>query len=277
MNFLESILLGIAQGITEFLPVSSSAHLVILPWAIDFPDPGLTFDIALHFGTLIAILVYFFKDWLNIIQGSFKFLVLKKSHSSSEELLNSKKSYQLLIYLIIATIPAAIIGLLLKDLAESTLRHPLLIAVNMSVLGLFLLIAEKRYSGEGQSMDDLTLKKTLIIGFSQALALVPGVSRSGITMTSSLFLGLSRVEAARFSFLLATPVMVGACILKSKDFFQTEITSEMIMGIITSAIVGFLSIKYLLKFVSKFSFKSFSYYRFGFSIFVFLIWFFRYF
>lgn len=253
MTYFQSILLGIVQGLGEFLPISSSAHLVIMPWLFRFPDPGLTFDVALHFGTLLALLVYFWKDWIKIIR--------EKRH--------------LFFFVVLATIPGAAAGYFLEKFAETIFRHPLLVALNMSLLGAVLLYADRKRE-TGKMTDQIGLRDALIIGFSQALALVPGVSRSGITITAGLFCGFSRSTAAFFSFLLAMPITVGACVFKMKHLFENGAGGVEWTGIAVSAIVGFLSIKYLLKYVQTHNYRIFVYYRFGFTILVGLVYFLRY-
>lgn len=274
MTLFESVLLGVVQGLGEFLPISSSAHLVIAPWLFDFHDPGLTFDVALHFGTLVAIVAFFWRDWWQIFSGSCLYLFKKESLTTEVSLKMAHNSWRLLVYLVLATIPGALIGKLFEELAETSFRAPLLIAFNMSLMGGFLFWADSKKIGE-TDLSQITLKQALAIGFSQALAIVPGVSRSGVTMTTGLMLGLNRVTSARFSFLLAMPITVGACLLKAKDFFSEAPTQEALIGIFVSAIVGFLSIKYLLKYVQVKNYKPFCYYRFAFTLVVVLIYFLR--
>lgn len=270
MSYFHSILLGLVQGLGEFLPISSSAHLVITPWLFDFKDPGLTFDVALHFGTLLALLVYFWRDWWGIGKNSYTYL----RHRGAAPPVESCQSFRLLLYLVVATLPGAVIGYLLDDLAETTFRHPLLIAFTMVFLGVLLFWADWKFKGE-KSLQKITWRDSIIIGLSQAMALIPGVSRSGITMTTGLFMGLDRVTAARFSFLLAAPITLGAFVFKAPQFFAAGITGPDVVGILVSAIVGFLSIKYLLKFVQTYSFRIFVYYRLGFSVLVLIVYFVR--
>lgn len=258
MTYLEAVTLGIVQGLGEFLPISSSAHLVIVPWVFDFKDPGLTFDVALHLGTLFAIILYFWKDWTKIIAGFFQESFHFPGHQSSQ-------NRRLFIFLVIATIPGAVAGYFLNDLAEKSLRHPVLVAVNMSVLGVFLLVAD-RFGRNERNVQQLTLADSIIIGLSQALALVPGVSRSGITMTSGLFMGLSRVGCARFSFLMAAPITLGACIFKIPSLFEGGISGPVVLGVVVSTVSGFLSIKYLLRYIQFHSYRVFVYYRFAFTV-----------
>lgn len=252
MTYFQSILLGIVQGLGEFLPISSSAHLVITPWLFKFPDPGLVFDVALHFGTLLALLAYFWKDWIKII--------LEKR--------------RLFLFVVVATIPGAAAGYFLEDLAETVFRHPLLTAFNMSLLGAILLYADHRVR-DGKTVGKVTWRDALIVGFSQALALVPGVSRAGVTITAALFCGFSRSTAAFFSFLLAMPITFGACVFKMGHLFENGAGGVEWTGIAISAVVGFLSIKYLLKYVQTHNYRIFVYYRFGFTILVGLVYFLR--
>ncbi len=252
MSLLDSVLLGIVQGLGEFLPISSSAHLVIFPWLLKFSDPGLSFDVALHFGTLFAIGTYFWRDWLQIFTSN----------------------HRLLFFLILSTLPGAVAGFFLDDLAETAFRHPLLIAGTMSLLGIVLFYADT-LPQKNKHSDQINLKESLIMGFAQMLALVPGVSRSGVTITAALFCGLDRAQSARFSFLMATPITLGACVMKADDFIQGQPDVTALIGIIVSAVVGFLSIKYLLLYVQKFSYRIFVYYRFAFTLLVGVIYFWR--
>lgn len=261
MSYIEAIFLGLVQGLGEFLPISSSAHLVIAPWFFDFKDPGLAFDVALHLGTLVAVIIYFWQDWVNLTIRPVKH-VLKKEDEDGQ----NKMYFNLLIYLIVATIPGAVAGLLIKDFAEHNLRNPMLVAINMILLGALLMWADKKFRSEDEGLKSVTLKMAMIIGFSQALALFPGVSRSGITITTALFLGFSRTTAARFSFLMSTPIILGACVLKGRFIIEAFQNPQALMGIVTSAIIGFLCIKYLIKYVQFKSYNIFSYYRFVFGI-----------
>ncbi len=272
MTYFESILLGLVQGLGEFLPISSSAHLVILPWFVKFKDPGLAFDVALHFGTLLAVVAYFWRDWWQILFGSGQYLFYRCSSSYKQKISpeHTAASHMLLL-LFLATIPAAIAGFVLDEWAETTLRQPLLVAINMIVLGA-VLFAVDRKKGNTKGLYDISLKIALLIGFSQILALFPGVSRSGITITMALLLGVNRQDAARFSFLLSTPIIFGACLLKIKHFAAFLADPIAIAGVITAAIFGFLSIKYLLKLVQNYSFAIFCYYRFLFGFAVIYLW-----
>lgn len=258
MSYFESFILGLVQGLGEFLPISSSAHLVIAPWFFEFRDPGLAFDVALHFGTLLAVIFYFWKDWRQIAKGTCSYLFKKREED--------RFSFLLLLYIILATIPGALAGYFLNDLAEHELRHPLFVAFNMIALGALLFWADRRVDHTQKNLTHMTLIFALLIGVLQALALFPGVSRSGVTITTALFLGFNRVDSARFSFLLATPITFGACVLKAPYFLEALQDPGALIGIATATLFGFLSIKYLLKLVANFSYKIFCYYRFVFGI-----------
>lgn len=257
MTITHAIILGIMQGLGEFLPISSSAHLIITPWLLNFNDPGLAFDVALHAGTLLALFAYFWKDWIALTTAFFTSLKKKRAHYSQDE--------KLVWYLIIASVPGAIIGKLLEEQADTLFRAPLLIAGTMTVMGLVLWAADQLQKHR-IDMQHLGLKECIIIGLSQALAIVPGVSRSGSTMSAGLFLGLTRETAARFSFLMSMPITLGAVLVKSKEFLHYGVGAPEIVGIVVSAVVGFLSIKYMLAYVRKYSYRVFVAYRLVFAL-----------
>lgn len=273
MTLWQAILMGIVQGLGEFLPISSSGHLVATPWVFGFKDPGLTFDVALHFGTLLAIITFFYKDWIQLFRGVFH--SFNKKSPASERGWNNA-SLRVMVTLVVATLPAAIIGKLLDDLIGSALRQPWLVAINMSVMGAFLLWADKKAQSEtSPDIAGIGFKRGVWIGVLQVLALIPGVSRSGVTITTALFLGVGRQSAARYSFLLATPITFGACLLKAPDFFKGNPGWIDWVGIAVSALVGFLSIKYLLRFIQRYSYRVFSIYRFIFSFIILFLYFYR--
>lgn len=266
---IESIILGIIQGLTEFLPVSSTAHLVIIPNLFKWDSPllnSLTFDVALHTGTLIAVVAYFFNDTIDLISGFFRGL-LKMNFNS-----DPKTKLSLLVFL--GIIPAGVLGAFLDKYVEDQFRTPGILATSLVVVGLLMWYAErvatktKRLKENGASSGGMSIKDALIIGFSQALALVPGTSRSGITISSGLLLGYEREDAARFSFLLSIPVIAGAAFLKLKIFahgIPSGDVAPLILGIIFSAIFGFLSIKYFMKYLQRHSMNVFVWYRFAFA------------
>ncbi len=249
MTILQAVILGLAQGLGEFLPISSSAHLVLIPWLLRWTDPGLTFDVALHVGTLVAVVLYFWKDWWQLIIKGFTDVRSVKG--------------RLFWYLVAATVPGAIGGFLLEKKAETVFRSPLLIAVMLIWMGIFLYWADRR-SAKKMEMDKITLGTSLFIGISQVLAIVPGVSRSGITMTTGLLTGLNREGAARFSFLLSTPIIFGAAMVKLPEVISNPslITLDFTIGMAVSCIMGIASIGFLLRYVQTKDFLPFVWYRF---------------
>ncbi|NTW27011.1 MAG: undecaprenyl-diphosphate phosphatase [Candidatus Moranbacteria bacterium] len=256
MTIFQAIFLGVLQGLGEFLPISSTAHLILLPWFFGWDDPGLSFDVALHVGTLVAVVAFFWRDWLTIFQ-----LSLQKISNFKFQISNSE-AYppQLLWLLVIASVPGAIFGFMLDNKAEEAFRSPLLVAFTLSVVGLVLFLVDK-YAIHRKEIGAITKKDALLIGLSQAIAIIPGVSRSGATMTTGLFLGLSREQAARFSFLLSTPIIFGAAIVKVPQLFRAGITMPLLFGILAAAISGYFAIKYMLKFIAKVGYAPFFYYR----------------
>jgi undecaprenyl-diphosphatase len=249
LSTLQAAILGLVQGLGEFLPISSSAHLVLIPWLFKWNDPGLTFDIALHIGTLIAVAIYFWKDWLKLIT---KGLTDVRSTEG-----------KLFWYLVAATIPGAVVGFLLEKKAETIFREPVLIATMLILLGVLLYWADRR-GVKHIEMNRITFRTSLFIGLSQALAIIPGVSRSGITMTMGLLMGLTREGAARFSFLLAAPIIFGAALVKLPFLISNPsiITINFIIGILVSFVIGILSIGFLLRYVQTRNFLPFAWYRF---------------
>lgn len=245
MTITTAVILGLLQALGEFLPISSSAHLVLFSFFTDGVYQGLTFDVMLHLATLIAVCAYFYKDLLILTK---KGLTEPKSEDG-----------RLFWYIGLATIPAAVAGYLLEDLAENTFRAPWVLALTLIVFAILLFIADRK--GKQNIKDNLSLKIMLLIGCAQALALIPGVSRSGITITAALFLGLSRSLSARISFLLSMPVIAGAAILKISHISLSQIDAPLIAGFLSAMIGGFLVIKFLMKYIQKHNFDIFVYYR----------------
>lgn len=258
MSIIESIILGVVQGIGEFLPISSSAHLILVRFLFNFSelDPNFekAFDVALHFGTLLAVLFVFWEDWLNLFKGAYNYTINKKKNFDGK----------MFWYLVAATIPGAIIGFFCEDIVDGLVReNVLIIAILLAIMGVFIFIGDKWAEGHYRIETDykhMTFKQTFLIGLSQALAIIPGFSRSGTTILTARLMGVSREAAAKFTFLLSTPIIFGAAILKVKDLF-IGINVSVLVGIITSAIVGILSIKFLLKYIKKNDFSIFAYYR----------------
>ena len=257
MGILQSISLGIVQGVCEFLPISSSAHLILIPYLFNFNlemsnSAKLAFDVALHVGTLISVLAIFWKDWLNLFKGAFN-KVFKKKDSFENKMF---------WYLVLATIPGALVGFLFEDIVENVVRgNVFIIALVLAVVGVLIYLgdkwASKHYKKE-TSFEQMSLKQTFLIGLSQALAVIPGFSRSGTTILTGRLLGVSRDAVAKFTFLLSTPIIFGAAIVHITDLV---ITKEVIIGIITSALVGIVCIKFLLSYIKKHDFSIFAVYR----------------
>ncbi len=252
----QALLLGILQGLTEFLPISSSAHLILLPWFFQWNNPlldSLPFDVALHAGTLLAILWYFWRDWLELIRGFFRILAKRKAGDFQE---------RLILYIILATIPAGIAGFFLEKTIESTFRNPALIATPLIFVSFLMIYAERR-ARLSLPMEGMTLKDAMVIGIAQAVALLPGVSRSGITITTGLFQGYRREAATRFSFLLSTPAIAGATLLQTRHLFSAGQNDGFLIaiGFVSSAAVGYLAIAFLMRYLRVHTLNLFVGYR----------------
>jgi undecaprenyl-diphosphatase len=245
----QAFVLGAIQGLTELLPVSSSAHLFVVPHLLGWPYAGLAFDVALHGGTLVALVLAFWKDWVTLLRDLF---------ASDAAVARTTRSVWL--QLILASIPAAIVGKLLGDAAEEKLRSMPLQALMLFVFGA-LLWAVDRFRPKGRDAADPGMPSALAMGFAQCLALVPGVSRSGITMTAGRASGLSRLSAARFSFLLATPITFGALLLKVKDLPADLDLKVLAIGVVSAAVFGILAIRVLMGMLKRVGFGFFFAYR----------------
>ena len=249
MTILQAIILGIIQGITEFVPISSSGHLVLTPYLFNWHIPAehaWVFNVLVQVGTLVAVIIYFWRDLVHILVSFLDGLRKRQPFATPE--------YRMGWYLILATIPATIIGMLFKDTVEASFDSPLVAAAFLLFTAILLLIAER--AGKRQKeMGDLTWKDTLIIGCFQILALFPGVSRSGSTITGGMLRNLDRPIAARFSFLMSVPVMLGAGLLATFDLFEVSnlqaLLPPLIIGFLTSVIVGYLAIHWLLTFLAR--------------------------
>ena len=255
MNPIHAAVLGTVQGLTEVLPVSSSAHLILIPRFLKWPESGLTFDVALHLGTFLALALYFWRDILELT-GNF----VSACHGGI-----NTPAKRLPFYIIAATIPAALVGKTLEGPVEEMFRKsPALIALLLILFGLLLAFADTA-GAKRWRMDRITLKFAILIGLAQCLALIPGVSRSGITITAALLLGFHREAAARFSFLISLPIVAGAAVLKMGHLFKTGIPAgeglPLLIGIGTSTVVGFFSVAFLLKLVQRDSLYPFVWYR----------------
>jgi len=259
VSILQAIILGLTQGVTEFAPVSSSGHLILVPWLFNWSilnDPNLnkTFDVALHVGTLVGALIYFRADVWRYLKA-FGQSVRARSISTTDQ--------RLAWALVVGTIPGAAAGALFEDVIQDRLGEPWLIAVMLAVFGVVLYAVDLR-APINKGIEDMTVKRGGILGLAQALALQPGVSRSGVTMTAGRLMGLNREAAARFSFLLAMPIIAGAGLFKGYDLVQTGFQgygSQFFWGFLSSAVSGFLVIWGLLKYLRGHDFKIFMIYR----------------
>lgn len=261
MNILEAIFLGIIQGLTEFIPVSSSGHLVLAHAAIGVQENGLAFDVALHIGTLLALVIFFHKDILLLING-----ILGRNH------------YKRLAWLLAAaTIPAVIGGVLLSDLAETTFRSTILVACNLLIVAFLMLGAEwyaKTHYKTATELEKVSWRQALAVGCAQVIALIPGVSRSGSTITTGIFVGMDRVAATRFSFLLAIPITFGAILKQMADGGLDMISAQpaiFIAGITAAFLSGVVAITFLLRYLAKHSLAIFAYYRMALAVIVLLV------
>jgi len=244
--------LGIIQGLSEFLPISSSAHLTLAPWLFGWEDPGLAFDVALHFGTLLAVLWYFRMEWLTLIKAAFGIVTTGRVETPEK---------RKVIYLIVATIPGAIGGLMLQSRAESAFRDPQIIAIALMVMGIVLWAVDKAVD-QRRILGEMRWVDALLIGLSQVIALIPGVSRSGSTITTARGLRFDRESAAEFSFLMSMPIIAAAVVLEGpKALQQGGLTNELMSGVVASAISGWLAISILMRFVSRHSYRIFAFYR----------------
>lgn len=259
MSLFEAMVLGCVQGLTEFLPVSSSAHLILMPWLLSWPDGGLAFDVGLHWGTLIGVVAYFWKDVQKLTSGALQFLQGSRTWEA-----------KLPWALALATVPGAVVGFFLEKTVESTFRQPWLIAGTLSMMGLVLFFCERFFPHE-RKMDSLRWSEILGIGLAQALAIVPGVSRSGATISAGLALGLARSEAARFSFLLSIPIIFGAGLLKLPEMGALANTKEFWVGCMSAAASGYMAIGFLLRYVQTKTYTPFLIYRLGMSVVIVLV------
>jgi undecaprenyl-diphosphatase len=262
MTILQALILGIIQGFTELLPISSSAHLALTPWLLGWPDHGLAFDVALHLGTLIAIVAYFHEEWRRLVLAALS-LVQKRRADTAEE--------KRVIFLVLATIPAGIAGLLLEDAAETVFRSPVIIATNLIVLGV-ILWAVDRFMSRERGMESLGWKGALFVGLAQCLALVPGVSRSGSTITAGRALRLTRESAAVFSFLLSMPITLAAVVFKLPDAVREAASIvPLVVGVVAAAVSAWVAIAVLLRYVARRSYGVFAVYRVAFGALIFYL------
>jgi len=263
MTLVQAIVLGAVQGVTEFLPISSAAHLILVPWFMGWPDQGLTFDVVLHAGTLIAILTFFWKDWLQMVAGAFQ---------RDRKLQGSQPA--LLLLIICGTVPAAVAGFLAQRTIETTLRSPFILSIALIGVALLLWLAE-RLSMRNRDLGQVSFPDAFSIGCAQALALIPGTSRSGITIATGLFRGFTREAAARFSFLLSAPITAGAGLKKLLDLRAAGIQDAdrlpMLFGFLSSLIIGYLTIRFLMGYLQRNTLQLFIVYRIALGIIILIL------
>jgi len=262
MPLIQAIILALVQALTEFLPVSSTAHLILFPWLFGWPDPGLAFDVALHAGTLLAVLLYFFKDWLKLILCGFG--LNYPPGAPAEEVAHNRKLFW---YMVIGTIPAAVLGKLFHHQIEDTLRTPKIIGVSLIVVALLMWIADRRAT-LSRKLQQANLGDGIAIGAAQAVALWPGVSRSGITITTGLFRDFTRQAATRFSFLLSAPVIAGAVVSEVPKLIKMHRAgglelpiSTLLVSVLVSGVAGYLVIAFFLRYLQTRTLRPFVLYR----------------
>ncbi|HVD60592.1 MAG TPA: undecaprenyl-diphosphatase UppP [Gemmatimonadaceae bacterium] len=252
MTSFQALVLGLIQGLTEFLPVSSSAHLSLAPWLFGWQDPGLAFDVALHFGTLVAVIWYFRAEWGKLISAAISMIRNRRVQTVEEKRV---------LFLILATIPGAIGGLLLEKKAETAFRTPALTATALIIMGIVLWAAD-RFSRMDRELPAMRWLDALLIGCAQVIALIPGVSRSGSTISTGRLLGFDRQSAAVFSFLMSMPIIAAAVVLEGPEVLRTTgFSAPLIIGVLSAAISSWLAITILLRYVSRHSYGIFALYR----------------
>lgn len=267
MTIIHAIILGVVQGLTEFLPISSSGHLNVFPWIFKWEMLSEGMDVALHIGTLLALVIFFFKDWIKLLKAGYKKAVKKEESNDGK----------IFWYLVAATIPAGILSLILDKISDAIIGDDLnfqmaIIALALIVMGILLYIADKK-SKSTTNYENISLKQSILIGASQAIAAAfPGVSRSGITMTTARFLKVDRESAAKFSFMLAMPITLAAVVF---DLTSFTFDVALILGILASFITGIIVIKFLMDYLKKGSFKIFAIYRIIFGVIILALYFIR--
>ena len=264
MPIYQAVVLAIVQALTEFIPISSTAHLVLIPWLFGWKDGGLTFDVALHAGTLVAVIIYFFRDWVQIIGQAFGLNI-----GSDPDL---KQNRNLLWLLAVASIPIGIVGYLFDKQADTTWRQPYVIGTMLIVVGIVMWMAERQRTGS-KSMSTIQMSDGIAVGLAQAVSVIPGTSRSGATISAGLFRSMNRETAARFSFLLSTPAIAAAVAKKGWDIHKeggipADMKAPIVVGIVVSGLLGAIVIAFFLRYLRRSSLMPFVYYRIVFGIIV---------
>lgn len=254
MNILQSFLLGLIQGLTEFLPISSSGHLALGRYFLGAEtEVGITFEVVVHFGTLCSIIIYYKKELTALIKAGFIFLGSPSTQKDDPQV-------RTILFILVSMIPAFIVGFTLKDYVEEIFMNPLLVSGMLIVTGGILFLTKFAKAPDGK----VTLKKSFLIGLAQSFAMIPGISRSGSTISTALYLGIKREEAANFSFLMVIPVIGGAMLLQIKEMFEIGVSdaqiTSLLVGFLTAFISGYYALKYLIIILKKKGFHYFAYY-----------------
>ncbi|MGH7678078.1 MAG: undecaprenyl-diphosphatase UppP [Gemmatimonadaceae bacterium] len=251
MTVFQAIVLGIIQGLSEFLPISSSAHLALTPWLFGWQHPGLAFDVALHLGTLIALVWFFWQEWITLARAFFSIVKNRRIETESE---------RRFAFVAVATIPGGLAGYFLQDYAKTVFRTPALIATMLIVMGV-ILWAVDRYAPQAKGLPTMTWRDAVLVGLAQMFAIIPGVSRSGSTITAGRGLGFSREAAAVFSFLMSLPIITAAVVFEGRHALEQGVTLPLVAGVIAAAVSGWLAIAVMLKFIARNSYGVFAVYR----------------
>jgi undecaprenyl-diphosphatase len=268
---LQALVMGVVQGLTEFLPVSSSGHLIIVPFFFGWDDAFITsleFSVMLHLGTLVALLVYFREDWLRLVPAGLAALRDRSFHDDEDR--------RLAWLLIATTIPAAVVGVLFGDVIEASFRSVGLVAVTLVVGGLIILFAD-RFGAKSRGIEDVTFPIAVGIGAAQALALIPGISRSGVSISAARMVGMDRESAARFAFLMATPITAGAGLFEARKLLAGETGLQfealpLVVGMVASLLSGLIAIRFMLSYLRRQSLDVFVWYRFALAAIVLIVW-----
>lgn len=251
MTVFQATILGLIQGLTEFLPISSSAHLALLPWFLGWPVPGLAVDVALHLGTVAAVLGYFRAEWLRLARAAWRMAATRRVAGEEQ---------WRVVWLVLATIPGALGGLLLEDYAKQAFRAPWLTGVVLIAFGIVLWLVDLAAAAQ-RPLARMRWWDALLIGIAQILALVPGVSRSGATITAGRALRFDRESAATFSFLMSAPIIAAAAVLELPDALRGGLAGPLVAGVLAAAVSGWLAIAVLLRYVTRHSYGIFAIYR----------------
>jgi undecaprenyl-diphosphatase len=251
VSIFQAIVLGVIQGLSEFLPISSSAHLALTPWLFGWQHPGLAFDVALHLGTLIALVWFFWQEWMTLARAFFSIVRKRRIETESE---------RRFAFVTVATIPGGLAGYFLQSYAKTVFRTPALIAVMLIVMGI-ILWAVDRYAPQHRGLPEMRLRDAVLVGLAQMFAIIPGVSRSGSTITAGRGLGFSREAAAVFSFLMSLPIITAAVVFEGRHALDHGLSWALVAGVIAAAISGWLAIAVMLKFIARNSYGVFAVYR----------------